>query len=45
MELQLKKEYADQPGIPDKLRVINRYQYSENDTLVLKDYRIAVGAD
>ena len=45
IKIVLKKVYADQPGIPDKLRVINRYQYSENDTLVLKDYRIALGAD
>ncbi len=40
-EVLVKKEYTDIPGIPEKLRVINRYHYSENDTLVLKDYRIA----
>ena len=40
-EVLVKKEYTDIPGIPEKLRVINRYRYSENDTLVLKDYRIA----
>lgn len=41
-EMLVKKEYLEIPGIPEKLRVINRYQYSENDTLVLKDYRMAV---
>ena len=41
-DVLVKKEYADIPGIPEKLRVINRYCYSENDTLVLMDYRIAL---
>ena len=41
-DVLVRKEYADIPGIPEKLRVVNRYRYSENDTLVLKDYRIAV---
>lgn len=41
-DVLVKKEYTDIPGIPEKLRVINRYRYSENDTLVLEDYRIAV---
>ncbi len=31
------------PCIPiAEIRVINRYGYSENDTLLLRDYRIAV---
>lgn len=41
-DVLIKKEYADIPGIPEKLRVISRYRYSENDILVLKDYRLAV---
>ncbi len=41
-EVLVKPEYTEIPGIPEKLRVINRYQYSENDILVLKDYRMAV---
>lgn len=41
-DVLVKKEYADIPGIPEKLRVINRYRYSENDTLVLRDYRLSV---
>ena len=40
-EVLVKKEYADIPGVPERLRIINRYRYSENDTLVLLDYRIA----
>lgn len=40
-DVLVKTEYAKSPGIPEKLRVINRYRYSENDTLVLKDYRMA----
>lgn len=38
----LKKEYAEQEGFPDRIRVINRYRYTENDTLVLKNYRMAL---
>ncbi len=41
-DMLVKKEYTKIPGIPEKLRVVNRYRYSENDTLVLKDYRMAV---
>ena len=41
-DVLVKKEYADIPGIPEKLRVINRYGYSENDTLVLRDYRLSL---
>ena len=41
-DMLVKKEYTKIPGIPVKLRVVNRYRYSENDTLVLKDYRMAV---
>lgn len=41
-DVLVKKEYTDIPGIPEKIRVINRYSYSENDTLVLQDYRLAL---
>ncbi len=40
-DVLVKKEYASIPGIPEKLSVVSRYEYSENDTLVLRDYRIA----
>lgn len=40
-DVLVKREYAGIPGLQGKIRVINRYRYSENDTLVLKDYRIA----
>lgn len=35
-ELLVREEYP-----VDRLRVINRYMYSDDDTLVLKNYRIA----
>ena len=41
-DVLVKPEYTGMPGIPEKLRVVNRYRYSENDTLVLKDYRMAL---
>lgn len=41
-DILVKEAYTKLPGIPEKLRVINRYQYSENDTLVLKDYRMTL---
>ncbi len=41
-DVLVKQEYAALPGIPEKLRVVNRYRYSENDTLVLQDYRMAL---
>lgn len=40
-DVLVKKEYAALRGIPEKLRVISRYRYSENDTLVLDLYRIS----
>ena len=33
-------EYAQKKGYPQKLTTVNRYYYSENDTLVLDNYRI-----
>lgn len=41
-DVLVKEEYASLPGIPKKLRIINRYRYSENDTLTLQDYRMAL---
>ena len=41
-EVLVKKEYASMAGIPEKLRIVNRYEYSENDTLVLRNYRLAL---
>ena len=37
----IKEEYAKRGGFPKKLRIINRYRYSDNDTLVLDNYRIS----
>ena len=41
-DVLVKGKYARTPGIPEKLRVVSRYEYSENDTLVLRDYRMAL---
>ena len=38
----VREEFSAKEGIPGRLRVINRYRYSENDTLVLKNYRISM---
>ena len=40
-EVLVRDEYAGKPGLPERLKVVNRYTYTENDTLVLKNYRIA----
>lgn len=40
-EVLVRDEYAGKPGLPDRLKIVNRYMYTENDTLVLKNYRIA----
>ena len=37
----IKDEYAKRADIPSTLRIINRYEYSDSDTLVLKNYRIS----
>ena len=37
----LKQTYASRNDLPKQLIIINRYNYSANDTLVLKDYRIS----
>ncbi len=41
-EVLVKPEYTVCPGIPETLIIVNRYRYSENDTLVLEDYRISM---
>lgn len=41
-DVLVKPEYAAISGVPKSIRVINRYRYSENDTLVLSDYRISM---
>lgn len=38
----VKQEYADRGDLPEKLRIINRFLYSENDTLILSNYRISI---
>lgn len=40
-EMLVKKEYACREDLPEKLLVINRYVFTENDTLALLDYRIS----
>ena len=37
----VKEEYAARADLPSVLRIINRYEYSDSDTLVLKNYRIS----
>lgn len=39
-EVLVKPQYADTGRLPRKLTVINRYRYSEYDTLTLDNYRI-----
>ena len=40
-EMLVKREYASREDLPEKLLVMNRYGYTENDTLALQDYRIS----
>jgi len=40
-EMPVKEEYASKGTLPEKLTVTTRYEYSEFDTLVMKDYRIS----
>ena len=40
-EMLVKEEYACRGDLPEKLLVMNRYVFTENDTLALKDYRIS----
>ncbi len=39
--VMVKKEYASREGLPAQLVIVNRYEYSAHDTLVLKNYRIS----
>ncbi len=38
----VREEYATRPGFPKRIRVVSRYEYTPNDTLVLRNYRIAM---
>ncbi len=38
----VREEFSSREGLPERLRIINRYDYSVNDTLVLKNYRISL---
>ncbi len=37
----VKDEYAAREDLPSALRIINRYEYSDSDTLVLRNYRLS----
>ena len=39
-EVLVKPQYIESGRIPTTLTIINRYRYSEYDTIVLEDYRI-----
>lgn len=41
----IREEYTGREGFPNRLKIVNRYSYSENDTLVLVNYRIALADD
>ena len=40
-EVLVKPKYTQTGHIPSTLTIINRYRYSEYDTIVLEDYRIS----
>ena len=40
-EVLVKPQYTQTGRIPSTLKIINRYRYSEYDTIVLEDYRIS----
>ena len=40
-DVLVRDEYAGKRGLPERLRIVNRYTYTEHDTLALKNYRIA----
>ena len=40
-EVLVKPQYTQNGHIPSTLTIINRYRYSEYDTIVLEDYRIS----
>ena len=37
----IKEEYRQDETMPKKIAVINRYRYTDNDTLTLKNYRLS----
>ena len=39
-EVLVKPQYTESGSIPATLTIVNRYRYSEYDTIVLDDYRI-----
>ena len=39
-EVLVKNQYTETGRIPATLTIVNRYRYSEYDTIVLEDYRI-----
>lgn len=44
-EVLVKPQYAERGDLPEKLTIINRYRYSENDTLTLENYRISCNTE
>ena len=40
-EVLVKPQYAETGRLPTTLTIVNRYRYSEHDTIVLEDYRIS----
>ena len=38
----VQEQFSKEKDMPERLVIVNRYVYSENDTLVLKNYRISV---
>ena len=41
-EMLVKREFASRGDVPEKLVVVNRYAFTDNDTLALQDYRISL---
>ena len=39
--VMVKEEYFLKGNLPEYLKIINRYMFTDNDTLVLKNYRIS----
>lgn len=38
----VQEQFSKEKDLPDHLVIVNRYEYSENDALMLKNYRISV---
>ena len=41
-DVLVSNEYLNNDLLPDKIRIVNRYKFSDNDTLTLDNYRIAL---